>query len=134
MKLLTLVLSVALLLVMTVSMATEPPAPAASANAITATAPTATAPTATGAPIGPAVVPADDAAAIAKAAHSLGFVQRQRNSKTVYCKADAALGTRLASMTCYTPEEVTAVVQRDIANRDSVAAMQRAHLTEANKN
>lgn len=128
MKVRTPAISLALLLATTVSFATDPPAPAATVSAVTAPAATAT-----GAPIGPTVVATTDAAATAKAAHSLGFVQKQRDGKTVYCKADASLGTRLASMTCYTPEEVMAVVQRDIANRDSVAAMQRAHLTEASK-
>src|SRR5476649_481753 len=118
MKVQSAAISLALFLVTSAGMAADPPSPTASANAVTAAA-------AAAAPIGPTVVPTTDAAATAKAAHALGLVQRQRKGKTVYCKSDAALGTRFASMTCYTPEEVSAVQLRNIGNSESVAAMQR---------
>lgn len=74
-----------------------------------------------------------DSAAIAQQAHVLGYSPRLRMGKPVYCKREATLGTRLETMKCYTPEEMTAVAKRSIDNQDSTAAMQRAELTERNE-
>lgn len=135
------VISVALLLVATASLAADPPAaPAAPQTPAAAPQAPAAAPTAPSAAITPAAAPAapktpatPDAAATAKAAHDLGYSPRQRSGKTVYCKAEAEIGSRLSSTKCFTPEEMSAVVLRSIQNQDSVAHMQRLELYEENK-
>lgn len=130
-------ISVALFLVTTASLASDPPAPAAAASpqapvaATPAQAPAAA--TTSAAPIGPKVAATTDAAATAKAAHALGYSPKQRNGKTVYCKPEAALGTRLQSMSCYSEEEITAVVRRSIENQDSLARIQKTELYQEGK-
>ena len=115
--------SVALILVASAGLAAEPSAPAASTKATTATA--APAP-------GAATVPqpskpvktneASAAAALAQSAHELGYSKKLLDGKTVYyCKADAEVGTRITHTKCYTEDQMSAVVQRSIANRQSVA-------------
>ena len=120
MKLPKSAVSIALFVVTTASLATDPPAPGAvaapqapaSATAVQAPAaatpaqPPAAATPAT-APTGPTAVAAPDAAATAKAAHALGYSPKQRSGKLVYCKAEASVGTRLQSMKCFTEEEMT---------------------------
>lgn len=104
------------------------PAPAVPAPAVAAAVPApADAPSA---PIGPAVV-TDEAAALSQSAHELGYTKKLLNGKTVYyCKADATLGTRLASTKCYTEEQMSAVVQRSIQNRQSVAEMEHKTMNQ----
>lgn len=128
---------VALSLVAFATMAADPPAPGAATapkapGAATAVQTPAAVP-ATGAPAAAAQASANDSIAIAKQAHILGYSPRSRAGKTVYCKAEASLGTRLESMKCFSEQEMTAVVQRSIANQDSVAKMQRTELYEENK-
>jgi hypothetical protein len=118
MKILTPAISVALFLVTIPSLAAEPPSPTASAAP--AAAPV------TQAPKAPAAAASSDPAAIAKAAHSLGYKSRQLNGKTVYCKTEAAAGSRLNSTTCLTEEQVTAAGKRSEENKDSINALQRA--------
>jgi hypothetical protein len=86
-------------------------------------------------PATPAAAPApvQDPAEIVKAAHAMGYLPRLRNGKTVYCKPDAELGTRLQHLSCYTGEEMTAVVHRSQSNQESLAQMQRLQLYEENK-
>jgi hypothetical protein len=110
-------------------------APASSAAAAEAQAPATTtvpaADAATGAPIDPTVTTANDAAALAKAAHDLGYTKKLRDGKIVYyCKSEASLGTRMPSTKCYTEDQMVAVVQRSAANRESVADMERKHMNQ----
>ena len=91
-------------------------------------APASTAPI-TKAPTGPGAAPAPmDAAATAKAAHALGYDQKQRDGKTVFCKKESPIGSHLQTTTCVTPEQVSAIVLRSQENKDSVSAMQRSEL------
>jgi hypothetical protein len=103
-------------------------APAVPAPAVAAAVPAPAGPPS--APIGPTVAP-DEAAALAHSAHELGYTKKMLNGKTVYyCKADATLGTRLSSTKCYTEEQMTGVVQRSIANRQSVAEMEHKSMNQ----
>ncbi len=68
---------------------------------------------------------------IAQAAHSLGYTPRMRQDKLVYCKREAEIGTRLQHMSCYTSEEMTAVVQRSQNNKDSVSQIQRSEMYQS---
>ena len=77
------------------------------------------------APIAPAPDAAAAAAATAKSAHDLGYSPRVRDGKTVYCRREAKVGTRLEETTCVTPEQVSALVIRAQGNRDSVEDLQR---------
>lgn len=115
---------------------TEPqPAPPSSAPtfAIPAvaplSAPPAKAPGASPAPTAAAVAPSPDAAAAAavtaKAAHDLGYSPKVRDGKTVYCRKEAKVGTRLESTTCVTLEQVSALVIRAQGNKESVVDLQR---------
>jgi hypothetical protein len=115
-------ISIALLLVPIASFAAEPPA------STTSTVPAAVAVAQT--PKAPVAV-ASDSAAIAKAAHSMGYKTRQRDGKTVYCKTDTSVGTSFRSTTCLTEDEVTAAVKRSEGNKDSIEALQRAWLAGA---
>ena len=141
-------ISVVSLLVAAASMAADPPgaagAPqtpgvAAAPQVPAATIPpsaantTAGAPTAQKTPTAPKPPATLDAAATAKVAHDLGYAPRQRSGKTVYCKSEASIGTRFASMKCFTEEEMSAVALRSIQNRDSVANLQRLELYEENR-
>ena len=66
-----------------------------------------------------------EAAAIAKSAHNLGYSPRVRDGKTVYCRKESKVGTRLELTTCVTPEQVSALVIRAQGNRESVVDLQR---------
>jgi hypothetical protein len=76
-----------------------------------------------------AVAPSPDAAAAAaataKSAHDLGYFPKVRDGKTVYCRKEAKVGTRLETTTCVTPEQVSALVIRAQGNKDSVVDLQR---------
>ena len=146
-------MTVVLYMVAVAAFAAEPSAPSASPQAATSTAAPASslaaapqAPTtakegqapAAGAsaqaPIGPAMATALDAATLAKSAHELGYTKRVRDNKAVYyCKADASLGTRLVSTKCYTEDQMSAVVERTAANRQTVQEFELKRLTEPPK-
>ena len=147
MKVQTLAISVALLVAATATLASDPPtapstpaAPSASApvpaTALPPTAPTTAAATPAAAqkalPSGQ-VAPGSDPAATAKAAHALGYMPKNRNGKLVYCKSEAALGTRLQHMSCFSEEEITAVIQRSVQNQESLARTQRTELYQEGK-
>jgi len=86
-------------------------------------------------PTQPATVAAKlDTEASAKQAKTLGYTPRLRDGKTVYCKRDASIGTRLESLKCLTEDQMTAMWKRHVENQDSVAAMQRTELYEENRN
>lgn len=130
---------VALIMVAVAGCAASPGAPTASSRPATATAVPAPAvataaqvpAAASGAPIGPTVVATDEAAALAQAAHDLGYAKKLLDGKTVYyCKSDATLGTRFSSTKCYTEDQMSAVVQRSIANRQSVAEMEHKTMNQ----
>jgi hypothetical protein len=142
-------LSVSLFVVAMAGFAAEPVAPTASPDTSSAPAPpsapvppqapTAAAPpdqapaaaTTAQAPTEPTAAAAKDAAALAQSAHELGYTKKLLDGKTVYyCKADATLGTRLASTKCYTEDQMTAVVQRAIANRQSVAELEHKNMNQ----
>ena len=97
-------------------------------------APPAKAPDARPAPPAVATAPSPDsaaaAAATAKSAHQLGYSPRVRDGKTVYCRKEAKVGTRLETTTCVTPEQVTALAIRAQGNRDSVVDLQREALNQ----
>ena len=77
---------------------------------------------------------ARDAAALTVSAHDLGYTKRLRDGKTVYyCKSDATIGTRMPSTKCYTEDQMSAVVERTAANRQSIEEWELKHLTEPNK-
>ena len=122
MKVQTLAIVVALWVASAASVASDPP-PAAAAPKTAAAVPAA--------PSAPAA--ASDPAATAKAAHALGYSPKTRSGKLVYCKPEAALGTRLQHMSCFTEEEMTAVVQRSVQNQDSLARTQRTELYQEGK-
>ncbi len=82
-------------------------------------------------PSAPAAAPTVDSAAIAKAAHSLGYKSRQHDGKTVYCKSETKVGTSFQTTTCLTEDQVMATVKRAEGNKDSVEALQRAFLVGA---
>jgi hypothetical protein len=138
MKIQTLAIAVALFVGATATLAAEPPpaaaAPAApkssaagpAAESTVAAASSPAAPSATAAA-------ANDAAATAKAAHTLGYVPKSRNGKLVYCKPEASLGTRLQHMSCFSEDEMTAVVRRSVENQDSLARTQRTELYQEGK-
>jgi hypothetical protein len=118
------------------ALSTEPgPAPPSSAPTFATpavaplSAPPAKAPGASPAPSATAVAPSPDAAAAAavtaKSAHDLGYFPRVQDGKTVYCRKEAKVGTRLEETTCVTPEQVSALVIRAQGNRDSVVDLQR---------
>ena len=92
-------------------------------------APTPKTPGASPAPSAAAVAPSPDAAAAAaataKSAHNLGYSPRVRDGKTVYCRKEAKVGTRLETTTCVTPEQVSALIIRAQGNRESVVDLQR---------
>lgn len=128
-------MALALFLVTTAALAAEPTssttAPPLQAPAAPLGVQVPASPTAKQAPAAAAAPASADATA--KAAHALGYTPRQRSGKTVYCKAEAEIGSHLSSTKCYTPDEMTAVVKRSIDNQDSVAKMQRTELYEENK-
>ncbi len=115
---------------------TESPAAVTPPPSVAATAATAAeAPEAPGAgvaaPIGATGAATDDAAALAQSAHELGYTKKLFDNKTVYyCKADATIGTRLSSTKCFTEDQMAAVVQRSLANRQSVQEMEHKTMTQ----
>jgi hypothetical protein len=145
MKVRATAMSVVLFMVAGAGFAAEPDAPTASSQAATATAapqapvtakavqaPAAAA--AAQAPVGPTMATARDAAALTVSAHDLGYTKRLRDGKTVYyCKSDATIGTRMPSTKCYTEDQMSAVVERTAANRQSIEEWELKHLTEPNK-
>ena len=142
MKVQTLAISVALFVTSAASLASDPPvapsapeapkasaaAPAVSSFPAAATTAASTAPAAVTAPSSAPAAPGNDPAATAKGAHALGYMPRSRNGKLVYCKPEASLGTRLQHMSCFSEEEMTAVIQRSVQNQDSLARTQRTEL------
>jgi hypothetical protein len=123
MKILTPVMAATLFLATIAGFAAEPPA------APTSGAPAAAPPTQ--ASSAPAPVSATDSAAIAKAAHSLGYKAHQNDGKTVYCKRETKVGTSFQTTTCLTEDQVMATVKRGEGNKDSIEALQRAFLVGA---
>jgi len=119
-------------------------APPSSIPADATTAPTAAqkpAPAALSGAASSAAPPAKDASAvpaektdIADAAHKLGYAPRMRKDQLVYCKREAKLGTRLQQMSCYTPDEMTAVVHASESNKESVSQIQRTELYQSGGN
>ena len=103
--------------------ASAPPAPVAAAAVAAARA--AKAPAA-------AAVPSADDVATATMAHDLGLAAKHRDGKTVYCRSEAALGTRLPTLTCYFKEQLPALAKRSQQNQESVATAQRDSLVEPN--
>ncbi len=123
---------------------TEPqPAPPSSAPTFATpavaplSAPPAKAPGAGPAPPAAVVAPSPDAAAAAEAtarsAHALGYSPRVRDGKTVYCRKESKVGTRLESTTCVTAEQVSALVIRAQGNRESVVDLQRESYKSARR-
>ena len=104
--------------------ASAPPAPVAAAAVAAARA--------AKAPAAAAVPSADDVAA-ATMAHDLGLAAKHRDGKTVYCRSEAPLGTRLPTLTCYFKEQLPALAKRSQQNQESVATAQRDSLVEPNK-
>lgn len=119
----TSVISLSVLLAAVTCLAGEPPAPAP--TAAPAAAPAKPASTA------PAPVSASDSAAIAKAAHSLGYKAHEHDGKTLYCKQESKVGTNFQTTTCLTEDQVMATVKRSQGNMDSIEALQRAFLAGA---
>jgi hypothetical protein len=78
----------------------------------------------------PAPDAAAAAAATAKSAHELGYSQRVRDGKTVYCRKETKVGTRFESTTCVTPEQISALVLRAQGNKESVVDIQRGALNQ----
>ncbi len=77
---------------------------------------------------------ATDAATVAKQAKTLGYSPRTRDGKTVYCKRDASIGTKIETVKCLDEDQMNAMWTRHIGNQDSVAALQRTELYEESRN
>lgn len=136
MNTLSSVLSVALVMTSIVSSAAEPStAPPAQAAANATPAKPATPATAATAATSPAAsdAAANDPEATKKLAHSLGYSPRASGDKTVYCRREAVIGTRLETLTCLSAEQVTAMSKRSTDNQDTIAAMQKSLLTQQTK-
>jgi hypothetical protein len=137
MKVHTPLMAAALLLVAIAGFAAEPaPAPAAGTPGVAAPIPAVAAPAPAAAPskpasTAPAPVSASDSAAIAKAAHSMGYKPHQSDGKTVYCRSETKVGTSFKTTTCLTEDQVMATVKRSEGNKDSVEALQRSFLVTA---
>ena len=116
-------MSFALLLITTVNFAAEPPAPAPNAAPATGAAALAASAAPTTQPPNVATTdPTAASAALAQAAHDLGYSKKLLGGKIIYyCKGDAEIGTRMTHTKCYTEDQMSALVQRSIANRQSVA-------------
>jgi len=110
-------MAAALFLLPICAVAADPPAPAPATASSTAPS------TATAA--------APDAAAIARAAHLLGFKVHQHDGKSVYCKSETKEGATFPSITCLSEDQVMAAVKRSGGNKDSVEALQRAFMVGA---
>ncbi len=122
-------MSASLMLIAVAGCAAAPSTPTASNTGMAATATAPAVAAAAAAPIGPAVAP--EAVALAQSAHELGYTKKVGDNKAVYyCKSDATLGTRLSSTKCLTEDQMSAVVQRSIANRQNVAEMERKGMTQ----
>jgi hypothetical protein len=106
--------------------AQAPPAAAAPTVAKPAAAATAT-PTAA---VGPKSSADADTLATRKTASGLGLKPRTKNGTEVYCKSFAEIGTKVATLNCYTKEQVAELQKRTQSNQDDVSAMQRSSLTE----
>ena len=131
MKMVLAAMTVTIILVAIPVCASAPPAPVAAA--VVAAAPAAKAPaTAAKAPAAAAVPSADDVAT-ATMAHDLGLAAKHRDGKTVYCRSESPLGTRLPTLTCYFKEQLPALAKRSQQNQESVATAQRDSLVEPNK-
>jgi hypothetical protein len=103
------------------------PAPAASDSRTAAPADTAAAP--------PVPKSAEEETLITrKTARVLGLKPHNKGGTEVYCKASAEIGTRMPTLNCYTKEQVMQLQKNTQSNQDDVAAMQRASLTEPNRN
>ena len=116
-----------LLLVAIAGCATKPPVqePVAVATAtpvaVTATAPVATAAAPT------AAKPTVDAATL-EMARSLGYTPRVNKGTVVFCKTDAALGTRFTSTHCIPQDQVVSAAHRAQGNKDSLLDNQKLSL------
>jgi hypothetical protein len=114
----------------TTPVAVAPSAPATQAPA--AAAPPAAAPAASVASTPEAKSAEAETFAIRKTARELGLRPRNKAGTEVYCKSFAEIGTHLATLNCYTKEQVAELQKRTQSNQDDVATMQRASLTEPN--
>ncbi len=110
-----------LLVLLIAGCASTPPAPVQVVNAPPASA----AP----APLGPTVRPTTNAATL-EVARSLGYAPRVHNGTVVYCRKDAALGTRFESTSCISQEQVAAAAMRTTGNQASIADAQRHSLSQ----
>ena len=141
MKFVLSAMTVSIILVAIPVFASAPPAPVAAAAVAAAPAASPPAPVAvTTAAAAPAVkapaaaaVPSADDVATATMARELGLAAKHRDGKTVYCRSEAPLGTRLPTLTCYFKEQLPALAKRSQQNQESVATAQRDSLVEPNK-
>ena len=70
------------------------------------------------------------AQATENAARALGLKPRNRNGAIVYCRSGAEVGTRFETATCYSKEELPAVLQRSLGNQETVEEMRKRALAE----
>jgi hypothetical protein len=80
-------------------------------------------------PTGASAAPADPAAT-KKLAHSMGYSPKDDKGKTMYCKREAVIGTRLETLTCLSEDQVAAMAKRSTDNQDTIAGMQKSLLTQ----
>jgi hypothetical protein len=113
--------SLTVLLLVIAGCAGSPPAPVPTGKVATAPA--------TQAPLGPTVVPTTDADTLATA-RRLGYVPRVHNGTVVYCRTEAALGTRFESTSCISQDQVMAAAQRTTGNQASLEDEQRHSLNQ----
>jgi hypothetical protein len=100
------------------------------AAAPTAAKPAASATTTPAAAVAPKTTADAETLAIRKTASGLGLKPRTKNGTEVYCKSFAEIGTKVATLNCYTKEQVVELQKRTQSNQDDVSAMQRSSLTE----
>ena len=123
MKIRSTVISVSLLLCAIAAHAAEPAAPTSASTAAT---PGQNA--ATQAAAAPAKLTTTEETA--KQAKTLGLSPKVYNGKLMWCKSDAALGTKIPSYNCIRDDQVATAAQLARQNKDTVDQMQRNNLTQ----
>jgi hypothetical protein len=73
-------------------------------------------------------------AAAPVAQRELGLTPRQHGDTTVYCRTEAAIGTRLQTMTCYTRDELPALAKRMVGNQEAVEDIRKKSLIDLSVN
>jgi hypothetical protein len=124
MKTRSTMISVSLLLCALAAYAAEPAAPTSTSTAAT---PAQNAATQAAAAPKPTLTTTEETA---KQAKTLGLAPKVYNGKLMWCKSDAALGTKIPSYNCIRDDQVAAAAQLARQNKDTVDQMQRNNLSQ----